>query len=169
MVRFCNCRPLFCDQNTAEHITPMVAARLRWQLSNIYHAGLPGMYLPAGFTRWRRWCCRSLNQSPRPIFTSTAFSPEAVKCNASRCRRNINGSFVFTRQDGNVLTRCAVFGDCGINGCLNRGVCNALRPGRADNEVWLFRQVNRRRRPRGCIGIHRREIVRTGEVLRFSR
>ncbi|MNL78120.1 hypothetical protein D3C87_2044400 [compost metagenome] len=51
MVRFCNCKPLFCDQNTAEHIMPTVAVCLLWQLSNMYHAGLPGIYLPAGLTR----------------------------------------------------------------------------------------------------------------------
>ncbi len=58
----CSCRLLFCDQKTAGNYTrrrsPRVTLRLA-QLSNIYHAGLPGIYLPPGLTR-RRQVLRSI-------------------------------------------------------------------------------------------------------------
>ena len=82
MVRFCSCRPLFCDQKTAEHITPTVAADLLWQLSNIYHAGLPGIYLPPGLTR-RRQVLRSISESMASlIFTSIGLSPVPYRVRA---------------------------------------------------------------------------------------
>ena len=100
-------------------------------------------------------------------FYVDCFFAQTVKRNAARCRRNIHGAFIFAWQDRDVLARRAVFRDGSINRSLNRGMRYALRTCRANHEVRLFRQVNRRRGPRRSVRIHRREVVRTVEVLRF--
>ncbi len=53
---------------------PTVAERLLWQLSNMYQAGLPGMYLPDGFTARRQVATSISESSGMVIFTSSALS-----------------------------------------------------------------------------------------------
>ncbi len=167
MVRFCSCRPLFCDQNTAEHITPTVAARLLWQLSNIYHAGLrhifagrvdqvaPGVHV-------------HLRVNGTADFHIQRLLAGTVQRQRTGCRRDINGTRIFTRHNRNKLTTIGVAGDSRINRSLNGGMGHALGARRADDEVRLRRYADGRRGPRRGVWIQGLEIACRSEVFASS-
>ncbi len=168
MVRFCSCRPLFCDQKTAEQRTPILSLRLLWQLSYIYHAGLP----------WHIFAARVDVVTPvgrahatikgKPNLHINRFFTCTVQSNSTRSGRDIYRSLILTtRHHGNILALVGTLDNCRIYRRLNRGMRYTLSARRADNKVRLRRQGNRGRIPRCSTWCQGCKIVLSIEILRF--
>ncbi len=133
MVRFCSCRPLFCDQKTAEQRTPILSLRLLWQLSYIYHAGF-----------WHIFAARVDVVTPvgrahatikgKPNLHINRFFTCTVQSNSTRSGRDIYRSLILTRHHGNILALVGTLDNCRIYRRLNRGMRYTLSARRADNK-----------------------------------